>query len=49
MQGATGVLLSGFRFLASDFWECFAANKRDSQPRVKFGASAGVLDAPDGH
>ena len=23
--------------------------KRASQPRVQFGASAGVLDAPDGH
>ena len=54
LQGETGVLLSDFRFFASDppgaksiFWGRFAA-KRDSQPRVQFGASADVLDAPDG-
>ena len=35
-------------FFVPSFWGRFAA-KRDSQPRVQFGASAGVLDAPDCH
>ena len=54
LQGATGVLClvfgSSLRTLGakSGFWGRFAA-KRDSQSRVEFGASAGVLDTPDGH
>ena len=55
LQGATGALCLVFVFFASNsgcqmhlFGRVVA--KRASQPRVKFGASAGVLvDAPDGH
>ena len=57
LQGATGALLSFVWFsffrlelgVPNQTFLVRVAAKRASQPRVQFGASAGVLDAPDGH
>ena len=55
-HGATGALLSGFRFRGSNsgcptqfFFGVLPPRSATASPHMKFGASAGVLDAPDGH